>query len=359
MGTLRTLLALSVMLAHLHWPLLVGGQVAVQLFYVISGFLISYVLLERRTYLRKRTFWLNRLLRLYPIYAVVAVASLVLVVGARSRGWHLEFLNVYGQAPPAAAGLLAVTNVTLLGQDWWWFLGVRDQHLALFADFRASEVALWKGLVVQQAWTLGLELTFYGLAPFVLGRTRLTVALLAGALGVRLWLFHIGLGTSDPWSYRFFPAEVALFLAGSLAHQHLYPLVCGWPERWLGPLATLATAMLLFAIVAYPWLPGPEPLWRLALLLVAVVAVPLTFAFQARHAWDRRVGELSYPLYICHMLVIKGVGAMAPGLGMLGRASFTAVCLVASLAVAWALARLVAAPVERFRERFKAHPSRA
>ena len=47
MGMLRTLLALSVVLDHLgggttDW--LVGGRLAVQLFYVISGFLISYVL---------------------------------------------------------------------------------------------------------------------------------------------------------------------------------------------------------------------------------------------------------------------------------------------------------------------------
>jgi peptidoglycan/LPS O-acetylase OafA/YrhL len=54
MGCLRTILALSVVLAHgARWcdpRLLVGGPAAVQLFYLISGFVISHVLLEVPAY---------------------------------------------------------------------------------------------------------------------------------------------------------------------------------------------------------------------------------------------------------------------------------------------------------------------
>lgn len=58
MGLLRTILAISVVLAHSigfvsigfrsNVGLLVGGQNAVQIFYMISGFLISYVLVEKK-----------------------------------------------------------------------------------------------------------------------------------------------------------------------------------------------------------------------------------------------------------------------------------------------------------------------
>ena len=72
MGILRTLLALSVVLDHLGGGAtnqLVGGRLAVQLFYVISGFLISYVLTGTDRYQGATGhFYANRLLRLFPVY---------------------------------------------------------------------------------------------------------------------------------------------------------------------------------------------------------------------------------------------------------------------------------------------------
>jgi len=62
MGTLRTLFAIAVVFAHSLGNLLVGGRYAVQLFYMISGFLISYVLFERKTYPNIKSFYINRYL---------------------------------------------------------------------------------------------------------------------------------------------------------------------------------------------------------------------------------------------------------------------------------------------------------
>jgi peptidoglycan/LPS O-acetylase OafA/YrhL len=78
-GLLGTLLALSVVFdrAAPAEELLVGGQIAVQCFYVMSGFLISYILVERRSYASIWAFYVNRYLRLYPIYFVVAILSLI------------------------------------------------------------------------------------------------------------------------------------------------------------------------------------------------------------------------------------------------------------------------------------------
>ena len=50
MGSLRTFLALTVVLSHSYGHIFVGGRLAVQLFYIISGFLISYILLEANSY---------------------------------------------------------------------------------------------------------------------------------------------------------------------------------------------------------------------------------------------------------------------------------------------------------------------
>ena len=73
MGILRVLLAISVVFIHTHGQVFVGGQEAVQLFYVISGYLISFVLLEVKSYKKIQFFYLNRYLRLYPTYLLVTV----------------------------------------------------------------------------------------------------------------------------------------------------------------------------------------------------------------------------------------------------------------------------------------------
>src|SRR5450759_4624800 len=73
MGIIRVLLALSVVAAHFGgiWNLrFVGGQVAVQSFYIISGFYMSLILNEKYVGKNKsyKLFITNRFLRLYPIY---------------------------------------------------------------------------------------------------------------------------------------------------------------------------------------------------------------------------------------------------------------------------------------------------
>src|SRR5258707_11355721 len=83
MGTVRFLLALSVVVGHsgakffgVH---LFDGASAVQCFYMISGFLITMVLNERKGYRSLGNFYLSRFFRLWPVYIVVAAASLMLL----------------------------------------------------------------------------------------------------------------------------------------------------------------------------------------------------------------------------------------------------------------------------------------
>ena len=59
MGSLRTFLAITVVLSHSYGHIFVGGRLAVQSFYVISGFLISYILLEARSYENLYKFYSN------------------------------------------------------------------------------------------------------------------------------------------------------------------------------------------------------------------------------------------------------------------------------------------------------------
>ena len=201
-------------------PVFGGGPNAVQCFYIISGFLISYILVERQAYPSVGAFYLNRYLRLYPTYIFVALLTLVAVLLTHRS----NLLSVYQHAPLGAVCVLVLTNVLLLGQDWIMFLGVHDHALVFTPNFRDSDVYLFEGQLIHPSWTLGVELTFYLIAPFVLARRRLIYGLLAASLALRFVFIMHGFGTRDPWSYRFFPTELALFLLGALAHQILLPM---------------------------------------------------------------------------------------------------------------------------------------
>ncbi|WP_342356478.1 MULTISPECIES: acyltransferase family protein [Achromobacter] len=351
---LRTLLALSVVLDHLgggttDW--LVGGRLAVQLFYVISGFLISYVLTATDHYRgAPGRFYANRALRLYPVYLAVAALTLLAYIGGGAAFWR-----VYDGLPLAATLFLALSNLLILGQDWLMFFGIDQGALAFTGSFARSDVPLYQGLLVPQAWTLGVEMSFYLIAPFVLHSPRRLLVLLAASLALRAVLIASGIGLSDPWTYRFFPTELALFLAGSLSHQVLLPRWQAWSRRaaWL---PELGTGLLALYVLVHFSIGLPHTLRDgLAVLLFAAL-LPLAFLFQSRHRLDKIIGELSYPIYICHALVILFFGWLLDGTQLRQPAMFTALVVAGCIGFAALLNSLIADPVERLRRRLRAAP---
>lgn len=347
MGLIRLLLALSVLLAHTNYfmanPALAGGPAAVQLFFMISGYLMSFVLVEAGSYSDIRAFWINRALRLYPIY--YAVALMALLYGAvlwLSKG--SGFFQIYQQAPSTANLMLAFSNLFLFGQDWIMFMAVEAGRLVFTTDYAQSEVPLWRGLLITPGWSLGVELTFYLLAPFLL-RGRRWVPVLLGCLMLRVVISHADL--PEAWHFRFFPAELAYFLLGTASHQLVAPrltrLSASPRWRWLG------LAVICAGIAGYPWLPEG---WRLGLLVsLFFFAMPVLFALQRASRIDQVLGELSYPVYIVHMLVLQVIDVGMHHFALdhqLGHALFG---VVASVAAAFLLNRWVGGPVERLRDR--------
>lgn len=328
---------------------MIGGESAVQIFYLISGFLISYILTEARSYPKLSHFYLNRVLRLYPIYYAVALVTLIASIAIRAPA----FFSVYHEAPPAADAMLVLTNLTLVGQDWVYFTGVHDGHLVFMENFRDSETPLWLGLLAPQAWTLGVEISFYLIAPFVLRDRRWLFGLLCLSIGIRAYLFAAGLGGQDPWSYRFFPAELGLFLVGALSHQVLLPLYRRYAGDRLARASTIGVGALIGVTLLFPFLPGEGALKSYALYALAAALLPAAFLFQRRHRFDRLIGDLSYPIYICHILVIYSASRPLSVVGMNTPIPVTLYGIVGSIVFAIALNKLIGAPVERIRASFR------
>jgi len=345
MGLVRLLLALSVVLGHAggyHGLVLVGGRVAVEGFFIISGFYMALVLSEKYDSIasrsqRLRTFYTARILRLYPTYAVVVVLTLI-VDGVLRRRWE-HLLAVRGGAFGIGGLLLLIgTNLVIVGQDAVVFLGAHA-HGGLFVphSLAVSPRPLWTFLVVPQAWSLSLELGFYLLAPWLVRRrTRVVAGMAVASVACRAVLVYAGL-SGDPWSYRFFPNELVFFFVGVLG----YRLNVRYRRRRRRSLEVGALGALVVTMAAMSYV--HVPLKQGVFFILLAVSVPCVFELTKRSRLDRVIGDLSYPLYICHLAVLRQFWVHHSD----GALKATGV----SLAVAAALLLFVDRPVDRLRQR--------
>lgn len=355
MGTLRTLFAISVVFAHTDWLIFIGGKYAVQLFYMISGFLISYVLLERKTYSSILDFYINRYLRLYPVYLIVVILTLGLSYLSLIMGDSSGALKLCEQLTSSACKLLLFSNLTIFLQDWLFFIALKSGDLFFTTSYLNSDSVLVEGLWVPQSWTLGVELTFYLIAPFVLGRRWLVTLLLVVSLSLRGYLLFIGLGTSDPWSYRFFPTELALFLLGSLAHQVALPFYKKTlSSQELENFSKIATYFLIALTLSYWLIPLNFRVKTVALFAIFLLLMPLAFVYQTKRDWDRWIGDLSYPIYICHMFIISILNLGRSWLGLAcEKIEFSIATVIVTIGLSIILNAFVEKPLEHVRNRFR------
>ncbi len=355
MGLLRVILAVSVLLGHVGplfgWEI-AGGQPAVEIFFIMSGFFMALILTEKYHPVRDRfLFYTNRALRIYSTYYLV----LILAIGIEAFMWvtgrpglFALWHNDRAWMTPSDILWVIITNVLLIGQESLLFLWPGPQGLTWSMT---PHPLVYPLVTVRQAWSLGLELMFYLIAPFIVRlRTRWIAVLALLSLGARFAAYHFGLDY-DPWNYRFFPFELALFLMGVIS----YRLYKGFGHR-TGRALRIAMVILLFAgtfslryaIVkceALGYAPDVVLLWPFYAFVV--LALPCLFAETSRSKIDATLGDLSYPIYLVHypLIVLYSAGVI---LESTTRNSLT--ILVLTLAVAWPIVWLVDKPINRFRQ---------
>ncbi len=343
MGCLRFLLALAVVIFHAEKHLMTGGGPSVQGFYIVSGFFMTFILNEKYNTPDKNTLFItNRLLRIWSIYWVILLLSGAYSIYSGTGPIALLGTEYSNLSFPSLLYII-FSNIFLLGLDFGLFMGLSNGHL-IFQDFTASlPPRLYEFTLVSQAWSLGVEMLFYMVAPFIVRRSWpivLTIAL-AGLIGRMI----SGLD-GDPWANRFFPFELSIFLLGSLSYFRFAKI----KHRQLNLAEKIFGASPILLVIAYPWY-GREDLFfqpgRIVLLAGIAAGLPYLFHMTRNISLDRSIGNLSYPLYLCHMLVISILSTL-PGLS--GPWFWIAV-VAASIALAKVTEMLIEVPVERFRER--------
>jgi peptidoglycan/LPS O-acetylase OafA/YrhL len=239
---LRAVAVLAVVAYHLGFSWARGGYLGVDLFFVLSGFLITSLLLEEHDEtgtIRLAKFWGRRARRLLPALFVMVAAVMVFVV-AEGRYGHSDFI--------AAIDLSSLRNeawATLLYVANWQL--VLSQH-SYFAQFAAPSP-------LQHTWSLAIEEQFYLVWPFV------TFGLVAKGLRERRWL---GVTTSGLIAVGSTVLMAVLFQPGADPSRIYY----GTDTR-LGDLA-------IGALLA--WLTARRPDTPASLARALRVAGPIAFA---------------------------------------------------------------------------------
>ena len=201
MGVLRVLLALFVVLDHFRsysifdFP---GGVFAVKVFFIISGFYMTMILNNK--YVGKGSYSLflsNRFLRLYPIYWVV----LGLTIGASFISYFAfndwlrltQYVVYHDTMNFGTLAFQGFTNIFLFGQDLVMFLGMDATNGTMFfsSDFTMTNPQFHTFLFVPQAWTIGMELLFYIVAPFLVRRkTKIILMFIVASLLLRSFIYY-------------------------------------------------------------------------------------------------------------------------------------------------------------------------
>ena len=353
MGLIRLLLAISVVVDHSN-PLFgfsfVGGQLAVEIFFIISGFYMALILSEK--YNRpsdKKTFITNRLLKIFPTYWVILILALI-----------YELANAYFHNSPNEISLFVhpsiqlnlfsflyflLTNIIIIGQDIILYLGINIHTGVLFftSNYSLFNPPLYSFMVVPQAWSLSLELIFYFLAPFLNRfRTKWLLLIMSLSLIPRVILYHFGLN-HDPWTFRFFPTELLFFLSGIIAYRIFKFIENKDIKKWL---LCLFYGSYILSIIFYQYIPSNNiKMW--GLLFVTAMLLPFVFKLTKRIKIDRFVGELSYPVYISHFLVIDFLTHFTP----INHSFLSLVATIVSILLSIILLQFIMKPIDKIRQK--------
>jgi peptidoglycan/LPS O-acetylase OafA/YrhL len=274
---LRAVAVLSVVAFHASPTWIKGGLVGVDVFFVISGFLITSLIvggLERGEF-SFAEFYARRIRRIFP-------ALVVLLLAAYAAGWCLLLTHEYKQLGKHMAGAAAfVANFVLWGESGYF-----------------DHAAETKPLL--HLWSLGIEEQFYLAWPLLLWlgwKLRAHLALLTLLIAAASFAFNIVTAASDGVADFYSPlTRFWELLAGALLARQRAP----WPGASLAGAVLIVLALLL--IDPKRQFPG---WWALLPALGSALIIA-----GGKDAWLNRtvlssrpmvwIGLISYPLYLWH-----------------------------------------------------------
>ncbi len=298
---LRAVAILTVVLYHAGVPGLRGGFVGVDVFFVVSGFLITGLLVRevaRTGTVGLASFYAARARRLLPAAAVVLVAT---SVAAAVLLPPLQARNVLGDTV-AAALYLGNYRFAIEGTDYladtapsplqhYWSLGVEEQFYLV-----------WPALILGVAWWLRRRSAGGGRGTASLPYFVVLAVLAGGSLALCvLWT-----RTLPAWAFFSLPTRAWELAIGGLValtatQWRRLPPVCAAVVGWGGLALILATCNQIGAATPYPGTAALLPVLGTALVIGAGCATPdLGVGRLLSKPVLRAIGRVSYSWYLWH-----------------------------------------------------------
>jgi peptidoglycan/LPS O-acetylase OafA/YrhL len=291
------------------------GAEAVQCFFVLSGFLITYLLLQERSQtgqISVRQFYWKRVLRIWPLYYTITLFGFLVVPGFFDLASYPGMMQSFHQST-------------------WWLYVLILPNVALILYPRV--------LGASQLWSIGIEEQFYLFWPWVVRACKQHLPwVLLGCIVCKPFLVELvgnGLatlikrgtfrsqGTINILSYahliwKIFPFETLAWggLFAWLVHSRnqFWPRVIGHPASQVASWTALAAWHLYPVPLLHEWhyqLPIAGLLYGLAIWNIG--ANPRTL-IGLRARWLNKYGALTYGIYMWHMAVLLFVYSAATSL---------------------------------------------
>lgn len=326
---LRGIAVIGVLLFHAGH--LSGGFLGVDLFFVLSGFLITGLLLQEKRRLNLAAFWKRRARRLLPALAVLIVMT-----------------------PPLAWAAGRTDLLRTAQQDTPWVLAQ-----AVNWHYIAERIGYWNASDTRpfaHLWSIAVEWQFYLAWPLIVAllggkRWRVAVVALTGAVVSLLLMVRLGAAVDTTRAYEGTDTRAfSVLLGAAAATMPVREAVARLPRT----AVDLTCALLLggpavaWAVTAGEEAPGlfQGGMFAHSLACAALIAL-LAGAPEGRaglvlgSAVPRRIGEVSYSLYVWHWPIYL----LLPRHGGLDGWAWTAVAAGLSLAAAVVSKALVEDPV--------------
>jgi peptidoglycan/LPS O-acetylase OafA/YrhL len=304
---LRGISIILVLLFHAKIAGFGGGFVGVDVFFVLSGFLITGLLLrevESTGRISLSQFYARRARRLLPAAALVLVVTLVVSY------LMLPDLLLPGIAIDTAAAALYVSNINFA-------------HHA--TDYFASNTA---PSPILHFWSLSVEEQFYMFWPAIV--LLVTRKARVPRINVRATLLIVGISSfafaiwllkfNAPWAFFSLPTrawELALggLLAVSKNHLEKVPKFAARIFSWVGVSGVILSGLFIKESAPFPGIPALLPTISAALVIAAGVHQNKTIPTRVLESAPLRfLGRISYSLYLWHwpVLVIPAVLSITP-----------------------------------------------